>query len=234
MENLSITATDIAILVVLLLSAFLAYFRGFAREVMSLGTWVGAGLAAYFGRQYIRPYAKDYITSGAVADIATSVGLFLGALVLLTFINHAISKRVKDSALNTVDRALGLLFGAARGALIVCVAYIVATWVWDEKDLPEFVIEAKALPYIKDGAKLIIDRLPEDIQRNIQQATKDAAKKSEQVMQVEQLLRDSNENPDSEKTGASNDSTMDASKAPTSGYKNKERRELQGLINRNQ
>ena len=234
METLSVTATDISILVVLLLSAFLAYCRGFTREVMSLGTWVGASLAAYFGFQYVSPYAHDYITSGAVADIATSVGLFLGALVLLTFVNHAISKRVKDSALNTVDRALGLLFGAVRGALIVCVAYIAATWFWVEEDLPEFVIEAKALPIIRSGAGLIIESLPEDIQRNIQQATKDALEKSEQMIQAEQLLRNLNENPDSKKTGASNDSTMDASKAPTSGYKSKERRELQGLINRNQ
>jgi membrane protein required for colicin V production len=234
MENLSVTATDIVILIVLLLSAFLAYFRGFVREVLSLGTWAGAGLAAYFGFRHVSPYAREYITSGAVADIATGVGLFLGALVLLTFVNHAISKRVKDSALSTVDRALGLLFGAARGALIICVAYIAATWFWVEKDLPEFVTEARALPVVRDGAGLIIDWLPEDIQKNIQQATKDAAEKSEQVMQAEQLLRGLNEKTGGKTNETPNDTTTESSKAPTSAYTGKERRELQRFINGNQ
>ncbi|MBT5108534.1 MAG: CvpA family protein [Rhodospirillaceae bacterium] len=229
MENLSVTATDIVIVLVLMLSAFLAYFRGFAREVLSLGTWFGAGLAAYFGFRYVSPYARDFISSGAVADITTGVGLFLGALVLLTFVNHALSKRVKDSALSAVDRILGFLFGAARGALIVCVAYIAATWFWVEKDLPTFVTDARALPVVRDGAGLIIRWLPEDVQKNIQQATKDAAKKSEQVMQAEQLLRNLDE-----KSGSAGDSTNNASKAPPSAYTGKERRELQRLINGNQ
>ena len=219
MENLSVTATDIVIVLVLMLSAFLAYFRGFAREVLSLGTWFGAGLAAYFGFRYVSPYARDFISSGAVADITTGVGLFLGALVLLTFVNHALSKRVKDSALSAVDRILGFLFGAARGALIVCVAYIAATWFWVEKDLPTFVTDARALPVVRDGAGLIIRWLPEDVQKNIQQATKDAAKKSEQVMQAEQLLRNLDE-----KSGSAGDSTNNASKAPPSAYTGKERR----------
>lgn len=229
MENLSVTATDIVIVLVLMLSAFLAYFRGFAREVLSLGTWFGAGLAAYFGFRHVSPYARDLISSGAVADITTGVGLFLGALVLLTFVNHALSKRVKDSALSAVDRILGFLFGAARGALIVCVAYIAATWFWVEKDLPTFVTDARALPVVRDGAGLIIRWLPEDVQKNIQQATKDAAKKSEQVIQAEQLLRNLNE-----KSGSAGDSTKNSPKAPPSAYTGKERRELQRLINGNQ
>ena len=229
MENLSVTATDIVIVLVLMLSAFLAYFRGFAREVLSLGTWFGAGLAAYFGFRYVSPYARDFISSGAVADISTGVGLFLGALVLLTFVNHALSKRVKDSALSAIDRILGFLFGAARGALIVCVAYIAATWFWVEKDLPEFVTDARALPVVRDGAGLIIQWLPEDVQKNIQQAAKDAAKKSEQAMQAEQLLRNLDE-----KSESAGDSTKNTSKAPPSAYTPKERREMQRLLNGNQ
>lgn len=221
----NVTAADFVILVIVLLSALLAYFRGFAREVLSLGTWLGAGLAAYYGFRIVSPYAREFISSGAVADIATGVGLFLGALVLLTLLNHALSSRVKDSALSAIDRALGLLFGAARGALIICVAYIAATWFWVEEDLPEFVTEAQTLPTIRSGADLVIAWLPEDIRKNIEQATQDAAEKSEQVMQAEQLLRTLNEKADAAKGGGI---------VSPSAYSSKERRELQRLINRNQ
>jgi membrane protein required for colicin V production len=221
----SITATDIVILLIVVLSALLAYFRGFAREVLSLGTWLGAGLAAYYGFRYVSPYAREFISSGAVADIATGVGLFLGALVLLTILNHTLSGRIKESALSAIDRGLGLLFGTARGALIICVAYIAATWFWVEEDLPEFVTEAQTLPTIRSGADIVVAWLPEDIRKNIEKATKDAAEKSDQVIQAEQLLRNLNEKAEAAKG---------AGVAPPSAYNDKERRELQRLINRNQ
>ena len=44
MDNLPII--DIAIAVILLISAFLAYARGFVHEVLSIGGWVGAILIA--------------------------------------------------------------------------------------------------------------------------------------------------------------------------------------------
>ena len=37
---------DIVIVIVLIFSGLLAYFRGFVREVLSLATWIGAALVA--------------------------------------------------------------------------------------------------------------------------------------------------------------------------------------------
>jgi membrane protein required for colicin V production len=221
----NVTAADIVILLSVVLSALLAYFRGFAREVLSLGTWLGAGLAAYYGFGHVSPYAREFISSGAVADIATRVGLFLGALVLLTILNHTLSGRVKESALSAIDRGLGLLFGAARGALIICVAYIAATWFWVEEDLPAFVTEAQTLPTIRSGSEVVVAWLPEDIRKNIEKVTKDAAEKSDQVIQAEPLLRSLHEKAETAKG---------AGITPPSAYNSKERRELQRLINRNQ
>jgi RimJ/RimL family protein N-acetyltransferase len=45
METTSINPTDIAVIVILLLSALLAFARGLVREVLSVGAWVGAAFA---------------------------------------------------------------------------------------------------------------------------------------------------------------------------------------------
>ncbi len=59
-----------------------------------------------------------------VADFGTGIVIFVLSLVILSLMSRRISKKVKESPLNAVDRSLGFLFGLLRGALIVCIAYI--------------------------------------------------------------------------------------------------------------
>ena len=61
---------DIVIAIVLIISGFLAYFRGLVREVLSLATWIGSALAAYYAFPYAQPYARDLIGVKGIADAA--------------------------------------------------------------------------------------------------------------------------------------------------------------------
>lgn len=221
----TVALLDVAVAIVLLLSGILAYFRGLAREVLSLATWVGAGFAAYFGYAYARPYVQTVIETRWIADITTGAGLFLIALVLLTLVNHSLSSRVKESFLGALDRALGFLFGVARGALLVCVAYIVSTWFFTEKDLPDFVTEARATPVMKTGADVIISYLPERMRTQIKEAADEAKSKAEEAKKTEQLFQQLTQ-PKTKKS--------DEAKKPPSAYSDTERKGLEKLIEKNQ
>ena len=100
---------DIVIVIVLIISGFLAYFRGLVREVLSLATWIGSALAAYYAFPYAQPYTRELIGVKGVADAAAGVVLFIVALLILTLLSHVISGRVKESALGAMDRGLGFL-----------------------------------------------------------------------------------------------------------------------------
>ncbi|MDH5749729.1 MAG: CvpA family protein [Rhodospirillales bacterium] len=128
MDSSAATVVDIGVAAVLLISAFLAYSRGFVHEVLSVGGWVGATFAAIYGFPYVKPYAREYIETVLFADIAAGAILFILSLVILSLITRGISSRVKDSSLNELDRSLGFLFGIARGAILVCLVYIAAEW----------------------------------------------------------------------------------------------------------
>ena len=52
-----ITLLDGIVITIVLLSALLAMFRGFIREVLSIAAWVAAAAAAYLFHKPLLPYA---------------------------------------------------------------------------------------------------------------------------------------------------------------------------------
>ncbi len=87
--------------------------------------------------------------------------LFLVALGILLLISRRIGRLVRGSALGGLDRSLGLLFGLARGAALVVLAYIIGGWLAGPVDSwPPPVREARALPLAHDGAVWVTSRLP--------------------------------------------------------------------------
>jgi membrane protein required for colicin V production len=155
------TSADLIIIAILALSALLAFMRGFVREVLSIGAWVGAALATIYGFPIAQPYARKYIEVALFADIAAGVAIFVVALIVLTILSHALSRNVRDSALGAVDRSLGLLFGLVRGAVLVCLAYLVMAWAIPQEDRPAWIAEARTLPLVQQGAGLLLKILPE-------------------------------------------------------------------------
>ena len=52
---------DLAMLAVLALSALLAFFRGFVREVLGVGAWIGAIIIAYWFFPFVSPKFEQWI-----------------------------------------------------------------------------------------------------------------------------------------------------------------------------
>ena len=95
-----LAAGDIAILIILAISAFLALARGFVAEVLSIAGWLGAALVTLWTFNDARPYLRQYIEMQLLADILTGVGIFVVALVIFSTISHLIARVVKGSALS--------------------------------------------------------------------------------------------------------------------------------------
>lgn len=159
----SITVIDAAVAGVLLLSALLAFARGFVHEVLAVAGWVGAIFAAIYGFPHLQPYARDIIPMKTAADLTAGAIVFLVTLVVLSLLTTAVSKRVQDSALNALDRSLGFLFGLARGAVILCLIYIGIEVLLPKKDHPDWLTEARTLPLIEEGAGWLRTLLPESM-----------------------------------------------------------------------
>jgi membrane protein required for colicin V production len=95
---------------------------------------------------------------------------------------------VKDSALGAIDRGLGFLFGIARGALLVSVAYIAASWFWVEAELDPYVADSRTLPIVRQGADLLLRVIPRNMQMESRTQADNALETAKQAVEAKQLL----------------------------------------------
>ncbi|MDP7604247.1 MAG: CvpA family protein [Alphaproteobacteria bacterium] len=161
LANLPINVVDLAVAVVLLLSAGLAFVRGFVKEVLGVAGWIGAAFATLYLLPLVEPLAKQYIPMSApVPSIAAMVALFLLALVLFSFLAHALARRVRDSTLNALDRSLGFLFGLLRGAVVVCIAYLLVEMFLPQTEHPPWLREARVMPIARTGKNMLCTLVP--------------------------------------------------------------------------
>ena len=126
------TIVDGVVAVIILISAILAYSRGFVREVLAILGWVAAAVAAFYITPMAEPLVQEipvineFLGESCELSIVTAfVGVFVVALILISIFIPLFSGAVQRSAAGGVDQALGFLFGVLRGALLVVVALIV-------------------------------------------------------------------------------------------------------------
>jgi membrane protein required for colicin V production len=162
MAEWPVNPVDIGVFLVILVSGLLAYVRGFVHEVLSVAGWIGAILATIYGFPHARPYARDLIPHAVAADLVAGVVIFIFTLVILSLVTRAISKRVQDSALNVLDRSLGFVFGLARGAVLIALAYIPLEWMLPVPEQPPWLRAARTMPLIESGAALLKSLVPEN------------------------------------------------------------------------
>ena len=162
------TIIDGIVAVIIILSAVLAYSRGFVREALSIGGWVLAAIVAYVFAPAAQPLMKeipvlrDFLESPELAMIAAFAVVFAAALIVFSVIAPLFSGAVQRSALGGIDRGLGFLFGVLRGAILVAIAFLVY----------ERVIVSDPIPMVDDSRTAVVfaqlseqlnEQMPQDV-----------------------------------------------------------------------
>lgn len=155
-----LTYLDAALLAVCFISGLLAMYRGFAREVLSILSWLAAAAAGvwiFFTKKSLS--ADVAAQTGLPEQIALAVVALVIALIVLIVV-HLITARISDAILDSrvgmIDRILGFLFGVVRGFILIVIPYMFyESFVTDEKTHFPWVREASSLPYIKSAGGTI-------------------------------------------------------------------------------
>lgn len=205
---------DLLVIGVVLVSGIIAFMRGFIREVLSLAGWVGAILVTLWGFTYARTYARTLIDNPLLADIAAGATLFVVSLVMFALVSNAFGNLVRNSGLNALDRSLGLVFGAARGLVIVALAYLaLASWVWTSPaGRPDWITQARTLPLVEATAEKLRALAPPEFRGQAAAA----ARQVEEVQPYFRVLTAPTAKPSPE--------------GSETGYKAGDRRDLERLI----
>ncbi|RMQ40359.1 CvpA protein [Pseudomonas cichorii] len=144
------TPVDWAIIGIVAISALISIKRGFVKEALSLLTWIIAGAVAWMFGAGLSHYLVNYIETPSARVIASCIILFVATLLVGAMVNFLIGELVRVTGLSGTDRFLGMVFGAARGGLLVVVAVGLLSlgpvqqdqWWQQSRLLPQFLMVA--------------------------------------------------------------------------------------------
>ena len=139
---------DIIILVLILISALFAFFRGFSLELLSISVWIISFFGSYaYGNNLVNFFNK--IVNNILISTAISYVLaFLIIFVIFSFLTRKFSVFIKDSYVGLIDKSLGFIFGILRGYVIVGLCFFLFDYFYKGKKL-EFIDNSKIIPVIK-------------------------------------------------------------------------------------
>lgn len=167
---MNFTLVDGGVAFVVVVSAVMAYSRGVTREVLAIAGWAVAGAAAMvltpMAEPLIReiPVVGDFLRSSCVLSVIVTftVLMALGLLIMAVF-TPLFSSMVRESAIGVIDRVLGFVFGVARGALLVVVAYMLYHAMSGAGETWAGLAEAGTYPFIQQASDAIQQALPSEL-----------------------------------------------------------------------
>ena len=115
------TAFDVIVVLVVVASVGVSIWRGLAREVLSLLSWVGAfWLAQLFAGVMANGLPEALGHSGIRVAVGFTIVL-VASLLVFSLMSRLVFHLVKVAGLTTSDRVLGAVFGVLRGGLMVLI-----------------------------------------------------------------------------------------------------------------
>lgn len=225
---------DIIVIVVLLISALHAFWRGFIREVLTIFGALGGVFAAITFGGAIRPTMDGWLgveTGEKAAKLfdlipmtlvsaALSYGLiFIVVFGVLSIISHLIAESARALGLGAIDRTLGVVFGLVRGLLILGIFYLPVHIVMDDDAKKSWFADSKTQMYIEVVARWLEGILPDNM-----------LLKDNTPSDTAPPLRESLQNQNVLKSGNPPEPTAQTQPTPEQGYGDKARQTLDTLI----
>lgn len=157
--------TDIAILVVILLSALVSFVRGFYKEAVSVTTWILAiGITLLFTNRFSSLLPRETIESVEARLGISAMVLFLGTMMIGSLISWLLGKAIPSTG-GRKDRVLGVFFGIARGLIIITLVVLAANLVPTIKN-EKWWTQSMTLPYFQRLAEVVHSQMPRELSQH--------------------------------------------------------------------
>jgi len=146
-------AFDIAVIVIIAFFLIRGLFKGLIGEMSGIIGVVAGFYGAYTYYPLIAVYAEKWVENSGFRNLIAFSLLFCVILSLVSFVSVLIRKFLKLVFLGWVDRTFGLVFGAAKGVLVVSVLFIMITTFLPKNST--VLVSSKFSPYVAEVSKVM-------------------------------------------------------------------------------
>jgi membrane protein required for colicin V production len=160
------TQFDYIVLVIIILSVLLGWWRGLVYEILSLLSWITSYFVAKSWAVEFTPYMPAVLESEALKSAAAFMAVFVTTLILCGIAAWSLNKLIKSFGLDwRTDGVLGAIFGFFRGWLLVLVIVLFAGLT----KLPQtpFWHDALLSKPLQNVALIAADLLPDDMAKRV-------------------------------------------------------------------
>lgn len=239
---------DIVVIVILLLSALIAFLRGFIRELLTIigvvggviaARYLGEAMAPSFGRLIgVDPQAEepqrlfDIVPLPIVAQILSYGLVFIVVVIALSVLSHFFSSWAKAVGLGAIDRTLGVIFGLARGVLLLALLYLPVYFSVAEETRDEWFAGSQTRPLIELSSDAVLSFLPDQMEAQAKEQIEKSADTKAMIEGAQgHIERLTGGGDDGRQSPAEKDEANGTSEEP--GYEDRSRRQLEDLIQQN-
>lgn len=117
---------DYVIVALIAASGLVGFVRGLIKEFMSLVAFIAAFAAALWWGPEAATWLDTLIANSLLRSALAYAVIFILSLLAAGLINTLLSSFIARTGLSPADHGLGMLFGLARGGLIIIALVIIA------------------------------------------------------------------------------------------------------------
>ena len=167
MNDLSTIFFDILVVIAILISVILAFYRGLFKELLSMILWIGSFTLGLLGSLEFTPWLSSHVPSvpglnWIIGGVISFISFLLGS-----FSNRWLIQRLNIEPPTVIDRSIGFLFGFIRGIFLVSCGFIVLHSLIAKELMPNWVKRSKLTFLLQNSSNAIIYIIPKNLNKQL-------------------------------------------------------------------
>lgn len=159
---------DYLVLIIIAISAYFAYNKGFIESAMDFFAWVGSVFIVFDNYELLFELLNNYIPSKFICGLAASIGVYVIMVIVISMFGVKVINFFSKFVGSNFDRFLGVIFGVLRGAFVSLVVFwgmYMTIYAVNDQKIPEWVVQAQLYKPLKMGSDAMIDMMTSAEQR---------------------------------------------------------------------
>jgi len=156
---------DIIIVITIAIAVGFGFWRGFIHETLSLLAWVAGFVIARIFAPDVAQWLQQHLDSRSIILLLSWIIPFISTFFIFSLLKVLLISLISIAGLRPIDRMLGAVFGAIKGALLVTAAVLVIQLVLSRSGEP-FKTESRLVPHFQVVALWMLKTLDQETELN--------------------------------------------------------------------